>query len=77
MRLGQRLGLPADLPLNRLSASQYIGANSYLEQQDSTKYNGTSSVRATFGWYPMVGWPRLPFPPLIGARVTTRRNLVP
>lgn len=39
----------------RLASLQYIGANSYLEQQKSTNYNGTTSTRAKYGWYPRVG----------------------
>ncbi len=36
---------------NRL---QYIGSSSYLDQQTAANYNGTSSVRAKFGFYPRV-----------------------
>jgi hypothetical protein len=44
-----------ELKVTGLAALQYIGANSYLEQQKSANYNGTTSTtRAKYGWYPRV-----------------------
>jgi hypothetical protein len=40
--------------------SQYTGTSSYIDQQSSAKYNGTTSVLAKFGWYPAVRSDRRP-----------------